>query len=121
ATPCAIGGGSGPEIDRHVKNRTPCAAHQFSLERRRYLQMQSSNRPLLPAELHVRLDGQKANSLFVELPRAPSPHKAATTIVVLAGIDDPGARHSGLDKIHRRYSPQHGNFCCGRPTVPWLV
>jgi hypothetical protein len=65
--------------------------------------MQSANRPSARAELHVGLDWQKVDSLFFEFPQAPRPHKAATFIVMRAEIDDPGARHSGLCKMHRRY------------------
>jgi hypothetical protein len=107
AAPFAEGGRGRSEVDRHVKDPAPCAAHQFCLKRRRYLQMQSANRPLAWAELHVGLDWQKVDSLFFEFPPAPRTHKTATFIVMRARIDDPGARHSGLRKLHRRYDPTH--------------
>ncbi len=54
-------------------------------------------------ELHVGLEWQKVNPVFVEFPHAPRPHKAATFVVMRADIDDPCARHSGLCEMHRRY------------------
>ena len=95
AAPFSEGGRGRPQVDRHVKDRAPCAAHQFRLKRRRYLQMQSANRPLAWAELHVGLDWQKVDALFFEFPHAPRPHKAATFIVIWAWIDDPSARRLG--------------------------
>ena len=47
------------------------------------------------------------DSLFFEFPHAPRTHKAAAFIVMRAGIDNPGACHSGLCKMHRRYGPTH--------------
>jgi hypothetical protein len=83
--------------------------------------MQSANRPLARAELHVRLDWQKVDSLFFEFPHAPRSHKAATFIVMRAGIDHPGARHSGLCTMHHRYPTLHGAFRLGRTAVGGMV
>src|SRR5260370_22005871 len=63
--------------------------------------MQSANRALARAELHVGLDWQKVDSLFFEFPHAPCPQKAATIIVMRADINDPGACHPGVLKMHR--------------------
>ena len=63
--------------------------------------MQSANRPLARAELHVGLDWQKVDSLFFEFPHAPRPQKAATIIVMWVDIDDQGACHPGVFKMHR--------------------
>jgi len=101
ATPFAEGGRIRPEVERNVKDRAPGAAHQFCLQRRRYLQMQSANRTLARAELHVGLDWQKVDSLFFEFPYAPRPQKAATIIVMRADVDDPSACHPGVFKMHR--------------------
>ena len=105
AAPFAEGRRGRPEVNRHVKDCALRAAHQFRLKRGRYLKMQSADRSLAGAELHVGLNRRKADAMVFEFPHAPRAHETATFIVMRARIDDPGAPHSGLCKKHRRYDP----------------